>query len=239
MVLSVFLTGKGKWGSRRVKMQLLRIYGTHMNLKKVQRIMKFLGLKAIVRRRRHLQSYFSSEIHRTLPNILKQKFKIAKPGEAYSTDITYLNYGNSQRAFLSATKDLASREIVYHSVSTKTDIALVTSGLKERILRIPPEIRSNLIIHSDQGAVYTSGSYRNLLKNLNVKQSMSRRGNCLDNAPIESFFGHLKDELEYEKCKDIDELTQEVARYIEFYNSQRPQWALKEKTPVEYRGLIN
>ena len=239
LVLEVFSKGKGKWGSRRVKMHLLREHGFIMNLKKVRRIMRFLGLKAKIRRKRYPQFLFANEKHRVLPNILKQNFKIEKPDQAYSTDVTYLHYGKSQRAYLSATKDLATREIVYHSVSLRTDVTLVTAGLKERLQQVPAEQRKTLVIHSDQGSVYTSTSYRRTLKSFKIRQSMSRRGNCLDNAPIESFFGHLKDEIDCSKCVTIEELITEIGRYIKYYNSQRPQWALKGKTPAEYRGYIN
>lgn len=239
LIFEVFARGKSKWGSRRVKMHLLREHGLIMNLKKVRRILRSLGLKATVRRKRNSKFILAKEVHRVLPNILQQNFKVEEPDRVYSTDVTHLYYGSSQRAYLSATKDLATREIVYHSVSTNTDVALVTQGLKERLQKVSPAKRKNLVIHSDQGAVYTSKSYRRILSVLNIKQSMSRRGNCLDNAPIESFFGHLKDELNSSSCLTIRELSAEIDRYIKYYNSQRPQWALKGKTPIEYRGSIN
>jgi transposase InsO family protein len=201
--------------------------------------MKYLGLKAKVRRKRYPQFHLVNERHRTLPNILQQSFRVEKPDQAYSTDVTHLYYGSSHRAYLSATKDLATREIVYYSVSTRTDVTLVTAGLKEKLEQLSSKKRKSLVIHSDQGSVYTSSTYRRTLKKLKVRQSMSRRGNCLDNAPIESFFGHLKDEIDCSNCLTIDELSAEVARYIKYYNSQRPQWALKGKTPVEYRGFID
>ncbi|UYL10770.1 IS3 family transposase [Bdellovibrio sp. SKB1291214] len=239
LILETFARGKSKWGSRRVKMHLLRQHGLIMNLKKVRRILRSLGLKATVRHKRNPQLTFAGEAHRILPNLLQQNFKIEKPDHVYSTDVTHLYYGKSQRAYLSATKDLATREIVYHSLSTNTDVALVTHGLKEMLQKISPAKRKNLVIHSDQGAVYMSTSYRRILRSLNVQQSMSRRGNCLDNAPIESFFGHLKDEIDSSSCLTIRELSDEIERYIKYYNSQRPQWDLKGKTPMEYRGSLN
>ena len=115
-------------------------------------------------------------------------------------------------------------------------LALATEGLSEVFKSLPKAVCKKLMVHTDQGGHYTSRRYRNLLKEHEVIQSMSRRGNCLDNAPIESFFGHMKDELELQHCANLREVKEKIEQYINFYNNDRPQWALDGKTPAECRG---
>lgn len=169
---------------------------------------------------------------------MNRNFDVKRPDKAYSTDITELRFGNSQKAYLSAVKDLCTKEIVAYTTSLRPGISLSLEIANKSLSHLPKCIRSELILHSDQGIHYTNYAYRKLLKDFNVNQSMSRRGNCLDNAPIESFFGHLKDELDLSSCKDYLSVKEKVKEYIFYYNNERPQWNLKAKTPVEYRGLI-
>ena len=220
-------------------MYLEREYGVIFNLKKIRRIMKLRGLMVKIRKRRQQFYYLKNTRHKTMPNRIKQKFNTNKSDRLYSTDITYMQYNGENRAFLSAIKDLGTKEIVHHRVAKNMDISLVTDGLSDFLKTIPQDKRKRMIMHSDQGSHYTSYFFRRILKLNGVKQSMSRRGNCLDNAPIESFFGHFKDESEYRSCKSFEELKKEVDKYINFYNNERPQWGLKGKTPVEHRGLIS
>lgn len=217
-------------------MILRRSYGLNFNLKKIRRIMKVNNLVTRLRKRKYKNYFFKNTEHKVAPNRLKQKFKIKSPDKVYSTDITYLPFGNGEKAYLSAVKDLCSKEVVQHSLSKNVDIDLVVNGLSNYLEKLSEQKKKQLIIHSDQGSHYTSHFYRRLLKKNKVKQSMSRRGNCLDNAPIESFFGHLKDELDYKGCKNFSELKIKVDKYIEYYNNERPQWGLNGKTPVECRG---
>lgn len=239
LVSAIFYRKKTKAGARRIRMYLMRDYGVIFNLKKIRRIMKKLGLKVQIRRKKYQSFLFKDLRHRVLPNRLKQNFKVKSPDLVYSTDITYLNYNNGDKAYLSAVKDLATKEIVHYGISKNIDITLVTNGLHEYLNKLSKSKRRKITIHSDQGSHYTSCIYRSILKKSKVKQSMSRKGNCLDNAPIESFFGHFKDESEYKSCKNFEDLKKEVENYIEYYNNQRPQWGLNGKTPVEYRGLIS
>lgn len=220
-------------------MYLVREYGVIFNLKKIRRIMKKRRLQVLIRKRRPQFNFIKDMKHRVLPNRLKQNFNIRAPDKVCSTDITYLNYSSGERAYLSAVKDLGTKEIVHYWVSRHIDLSLVTEGLSAYFKRLSESKRRKMIMHSDQGAHYTSHVYRQLLKKNKIKQSMSRRGNCLDNAPIESFFGHFKDESDYKKCKSFEELKNEVDKYINYYNNERPQWGLNGKTPAEYRGLIS
>lgn len=220
-------------------MYLEREYGVIFNLKKIRRIMKLRGLVVKIRKRKSQFYYLKNTQHKAMPNRLKQKFNTNSSDRLYSTDITYMQYNGDNKAYLSAVKDLGTKEIVHHRVSKNMDISLVINGLSDFLKKIPEGKRRRMIMHSDQGAHYTSYFYRKILKLNGVKQSMSRKGNCLDNAPIESFFGHFKDESEYKNCKSFEELKNEVDKYINYYNNKRPQWGLKGQTPVEYRGLIS
>lgn len=205
-----------------------------MNLKKIRRIMKKYDLKTSVRRKnKYKQGWILGEEHRVAPNLLERQFDVTKKDTVYSTDITCLDYGKDSRAYLSAVKDLASKEVAHYAVSSGINLEVAISGLEDFFSRKP----KHLIMHSDQGCHYTSKTYRDLLAKWDVTQSMSRKGNCLDNAPIESFFGHLKDESEFRSCNTFEELVAEIDRYINYYNNERPQWGLKGKTPAEHRGF--
>jgi transposase InsO family protein len=135
-------------------------------------------------------------------------------------------------------KDIASKEIVGWSVSSHIDMDLVLNTLSNMKNNLNMISFKDILIHSDQGVHYTNPLYINSLKDLNMIQSMSKKGNCLDNAPIESFFGHLKDELDYKKCKTIEELRSSIADYINYYNNKRRQWDIQKMTPVMYRDHL-
>jgi transposase InsO family protein len=230
----IFENRKSKAGARTIKMLLQKYFWISMNLKKVRRIMKKHGLHTIIRRKnKYKHGWILGEEHRVSPNILDRNFDVGTKDTVYSTDITYLDYGNGKRAYLSAVKDLATKEIVHHTVSPGINLNIATQGLEDLFRQKPKHI----IMHSDQGCHYTSKSYRELLSKWEVTQSMSRKGNCLDNAPIESFFGHLKDEAEFRSCHNYEELVAEINRYINYYNTERPQSGLKGKTPTECRGF--
>ena len=208
-----------------------------MNLKKIRRIKRKYNLETLIRRRNKYASVFKGgDDHQTVPNLLRRNFNVVKKDLVYSTDITYLFYGNGLRAYLSAVKDLGTREIVHYSLSKSLNIDVAINGVNELYKKLPLSKRKRLIVHSDQGAHYTGRTYRNLMKSYGINQSMSRKGNCLDNAPIESFFGHMKDELDLKGCKRYEDLELEINRFIRYYNNERPQWVLKGKTPAECRG---
>lgn len=220
-------------------MELPRKYDIRINHKKVARIKREYGLITRIRRKnRHKLFRGMGHEHKVQKNILKRNFKPTTPDTIYSTDITLLYFSSGRKAYLSAVKDLCTHEIVAHTVSSQAHLNLSLTVAHEAINKVPPNKRRKLIIHSDQGSHYTSRIYQNILKSSEVTQSMSRRGNCLDNAPIESFFGHFKDEIDLEGCQSIEEVKNRVAKYMDYYNNQRPQWSLKEKSPAEHRGFL-
>lgn len=232
LISKIFFEYKGKIGIRRIKMELERKYNQIVNKKKIQRIKQKLGLKTQIRRKRNnYQGYLRSEKWCIADNILNRQFRLNIANRAYSTDVTYLITKNN-RYYLSVIKDLCTKEIVAYNVSDKHDLALILGTLEQM------SKQNNAIMHSDRGGLYTSFQYIQKLKELNLIRSMSRSGNCLDNAPIESFFGHLKDEIEYKKCKTLDEIRAKIDEYMYYYNNNRYQWGLNKMTPLEYRNLI-
>jgi transposase InsO family protein len=168
------------------------------------------------------------------PNLLERKFKDGSPFEIILTDITYLHckFGT---VYLSAAKDSITNEIVAFKIQDNMRISLSTSII-DQLVQLP--LHKNVKVHSDQGVHYSAKIFRNSLKINNITQSMSRRGNCWDNAPMESFFGHFKDEVAYQKCETLDQVIHIVNQYMVYYNSQRKQWNLKKMTPVEYRNHL-
>lgn len=172
--------------------------------------------------------------HRIVLNQLNREFKQNTPGKTLLTDITYLVYGKNQRAYLSIILEGSTNEILAYHVTEQMTLEFVTTTLHK--LKRNPRIRltEGAYIHSDQGSHYTSPTYQKL----NLGQSMSRRGNCWDNAPQESFFGHLKDEAHIKPCESFNELKQKIKKYMTYYNHYRYQWNLKKMTPVGYRNHL-
>lgn len=219
------------FGCPRITTQL-RKEGFHINHKRVYRLMKELRIQSVSRRKRRFFGKQSSVVH---PNRLDRKFSADAPNEKWVTDITYLPFGK-HFLYLSAIQDLYNNEVVAHHISNRNDLALVTATLDKASKKIDV---NGTLIHSDQGFQYTSKSYNKQLEQSGMIGSHSRKGNCLDNACIESFFSHLKTEMLYiQEFNSIDELNQAVNEYISFYNNERFQKKLGDRSPVEYRKTI-
>ena len=140
-----------------------------------------------------------------------------------------------KKAYMAAVKDLGTKEIVGFNVSNRIDLDLNNIAMDNALKNLSLDKRENLIIHSDQGFHYTHVSFRKKLNEQGISQSMSRKGNCIDNAPIESFFGLIKDHLELKECKNIKDVKKEVTKKISYYNQERPQLGLKKMPPNKYR----
>ena len=232
----MFDKGKAKWGFRTIQMNL----SEKMNHKKIIRIMKKYNLVTKIRRKNPYKMIMKKTLeHRTFENKLNREFEQKAPYRFFCTDITYLFF-NHRLAYLSVIKDIASGEIIAWELSRRMDISLVTNTIEnmKNNQKLQTCSFKNILIHSDQGFHYTSPTYVDIVKNLNMIQSMSRKGNCIDNSPIESFFGHLKDEVDYKDCKSFEELKDLIAKYIDYYNNKRYQWDLKKMTPVQYRNHL-
>lgn len=238
LIKEIFDKGKGKYGWRTVQMKLKTDKGIVMNHKKIVRIKKKYGLITKIRKINPYKAIMKkTQEHRTFPNLLNRNFKQIKPHRVFGTDITYVPF-NHRLAYLSAVKDIACGEIIAWHMSTRIDMELVLRTVEN--MKYCPSIPTHegILIHSDQGFHYTNPEYIHRIKELNMIQSMSRRGNCIDNAPTESFFGHLKDDVDYKNCKTFEELKTMIAEYIRYYNNERQQWNLKKMTPVEYRNHL-
>jgi transposase InsO family protein len=235
LIKEIFDKSKRKDGWRSIQMKL-NDKNIIMNHKKISRIMRKYSLITKIRKINPYKAIMKkSQEHRTFDNKLDRQFTQIVPRKVFCTDITYIIF-NGKIAYLSVVKDIASREVVgfYLSKSLRMDIVFETiKNLKENIASL-----DNIMIHSDQGFHYTSPQYINMIKDLNMVQSMSRLGNCIDNAPIESFFGHFKDDVDYKECKSFDELSLKINEYVRYYNQERRQWKLKKMTPVEYRNHL-
>ena len=226
-------------GARQIKMTLENQFSRVMNLKKISRLMKKYDIICPIRRANPYKKMMkATKDHRVVKNILNQQFEQATPGKVFLTDITYLFYGKGQKAYLSTIKDCATNEIVAYDISKNIMLDLVTETIQKLLDNPQVKIMPGAYIHSDQGAHYTSPCFQSLLKEKNLGQSMSRRGNCWGNAPQESFFGHFKDEARIKKCQTYDELKEEINDYMDYYNNYRYQWGLKKMTPVQYRNHL-
>ena len=177
--------------------------------------------------------------HRTFENKLDRQFNKTEPGKTLCTDITYLPFKH-RFVYLSVIKDIASREIVGWNLTNHLEMNLVLQTIEDMKSRLALSAFKDIMIHSDQGFHYTNPLYIEKIKGLNMIQSMSRRGNCIDNSPMESFFGHFKDDIDYKSCTNFEELRSLIGEYMRYYNQERQQWKLKKMTPVEYRNhLLN
>ena len=241
LILSVFNRRGYKKGSLQIKMTLENERGIIYSLKRIRRIMRKYGI-ICPHRRRHPDKKIvkATEEHRMVPNLLNREFRQETPGKVLLTDITYVYDGKGQLAYLSTILDGSTNEILSYHVSDRLKMPLVTETIRKlfRNKRIP--LHPEAFIHSDQGVHDTSPTFQNLLKKKGLGQSMSRKGNCWDNAPQESFFGHFKDEALLEECENLKELKLEIKRYMMYHNTARYQWNLKKMTPVGFRNhLLN
>lgn len=228
LIKDIFDKGKSKYGWRTIQMKLKADKGIEMNHKKIQRIKNDYGLITKIRRVNPYKAIMKkTQEHRTFDNLLDRRFKQKIPLTTFSTDITYIPF-KKRFAYLSVVKDIASREVVswYASPQLHMDIVLRTLDKLKKNKKI--KSLENIMIHSDQGNHYTNPQYISNVKNLGMVQSMSRKGNCIDNSPIESFFGHFKDDIDYADCKTFEELNLRIGEYMKYYNNERQQWGLKK-----------
>lgn len=230
LIQTIYTASNHSAGYRQITLQILKHYGILVNHKKVYRIMKNLGIQSVARRRRSY-THYSNAIHR-YENVINRDFKAERPNQKWVTDITYI-HTHQGVVYLSAIKDLYDGFIVGHRCATEQNINLVTMTIKNALQR--EKVAGGLALHSDQGFQYTSHAYFCLTQEYDITPSMSRRGNCLDNACMENFFGMLKTEwIQRRKFATIDEAKEAIEQYIHYYNYERCQ--LKTKlTPYEKR----
>lgn len=239
-VLAAFNFKKRKKGAKQIKMTLHNFFGINYNLKRIRRIMKKYNIVCPHRKANPYRRMMkATKEHAVLPNLLNREFKQKIPAKVLLTDITYLFYKNGQKAYLSTILDASTNEVLSYNLSKSLKINIVIETINN-LIKTTSFLHKDAFIHSDQGVHYTSPIFQNKLKEKEIGQSMSRRGNCWDNAPQESFFGHLKDETNIIECDTFEDLTEEIDDYIDYHNNYRAQWNLKKMTPVQYRNhLLN
>jgi len=237
-IQAIYTQRERKYGYRRIAGELKRQYNLTVNHKKVQRIMQELGIRSIIRAKRpYFSAYQAMKTDgRVAQNLLNRDFTATKPNEKWVTDVTQYRV-EDQRLYLSVIKDLYGNDIVAFHISSRNDNELVLETFKKAFKQHKDV--TGLIVHSDQGIQYTSHAYHDMLPTVGAKISMSRRGNCLDNAAMESFFSHLKAEALYPyNIRSIEEAQQRIEDFIRFYNEERIQLKLNKLTPLEYRRQL-
>lgn len=221
---------EGRYGYRRIRDELTN-RGQKVNHKKVQRIMKELGLKCIVRMKKY-KSYKGS-VGRIAPNILDRNFTAEVPNEKWVTDITEFKLFR-EKLYLSPVLDLFNGEIITYTIGSRPTYSLVSDMLEKALEGLPED--HQLLMHSDQGWHYQMEKYRKRLQSRGIVQSMSRKGNCYDNSVMENFFGIMKSEFLYLKeFESLKHFKLELEKYIEYYNNKRIKAKLKGMSPVQYR----
>jgi len=230
LIQLIYDENKGRYGYRRITLEL-RNRGYRINHKTVLRLMKECGITCQVKIRKY-RSY-KGEVGKIAPNILERNFKASKPNEKWVTDVTEFSLFGV-KLYLSPILDLYNGEIISYNISDKPTFHQTMDMLDKAFAKIPDGI--GLILHSDQGWQYQMKCYQYRLEQKGIIQSMSRKGNCLDNSVMENFFGLLKSELLYlQEFDSIEHFKQELIEYIDYYNHRRIKCKLKGLSPVQYR----
>lgn len=226
-------------GARSIYMRLIHMNPPIiMNVKKIRRLMKKYNLFCPIRKANPYRRMAKAlKTNNVADNILNREFKEHGPRMVLLTDITYIPYNNT-KCYLSVILDAFTKEILSHVLSESLEVDFVLETVNQLIKKHGISLSTKTLVHSDQGCHYTSYSFIQILKDKKLRQSMSRRGNCWDNAPQESFFGHMKDEIDLSKCRIFNDVRTIIDDWIDYYNNERYQWNLAKLAPVEYYKYI-
>ena len=229
-ITAIYHENKGRYGYRRITTELHK-RNFLLNHKTVQRLMKELGLVCRVRMKKY-RSY-KGEVGKIAPNLLNRDFHAEKPNQKWVTDVTEFSLFG-EKLYLSPILDLYSSDLVSYTISDRPVLHMVTTMLEKAFEKIPDG--TELILHSDQGWQYQHKQYQRMLRKKGIQQSMSRKGNCLDNAVMENFFGLLKSELLYlQEFDSMEHFKQELIAYLDYYNNHRIKAKLKGLPPALHR----
>jgi len=231
-IIKLYDKVNGIYGYRRITMNLNKKLSKTYNYKRIYRIMKGLNLKSVIRKKK--KRYVKSIAQYTAENTLNRNFIAKAPNTKWLTDVTEFKYGD-KKAYLSAILDLYNNQIIGYILGHRNNNDLVFKTLDLVLEKYPS---SKALIHSDRGYQYTLNGFKQKLEIAGTKQSMSRVGKCIDNGPMEGFFGIIKSEMYYlNRFETFEELQQSVDNYINFYNNKRLQQKLNNCSPVEFRAL--
>lgn len=230
-----------KKGAKSIYMRLLRHNPpVVMNIKKIRRLMKKYGLFCKIRVANPYKRMIKAiKSNRMFDNTLNREFRNHGARTILLTDITYIRL-NDGFAYLSVILDAYTKECLSHVLSPNLQLDFVLETVNQLMKNHGKELHTDALLHSDQGIHYRAIKFVTLIKDLDLRQSMSRKGNCWDNSPQESFFGHMKDDIKdkVKKCHTYEELKQVIGEYIDYYNNERYQWDLAKLSPVEYYKYI-
>lgn len=226
-------------GARGIYMRLLHLNPpVIMNVKKIRRLMKKYNLFCPIRQANPYRRMAKAlKTNNVADNILNREFKEHGVRKVLLTDITYIPYANT-RCYLSVILDAFTKEVLAYVLSNSLEVDFVLETVNILIEKHGTSLSTETLVHSDQGCHYTSYSFIQILKDKQLRQSMSRKGNCWDNAPQESFFGHMKDEINLSKCKNFNDVKEIIDDWIDYYNNERYQWRLAKLSPVEYYKYV-
>lgn len=226
-------------GARGIYMRLLHMNPPIiMNIKKIRRLMKKYKLFCPIRKANPYRRMAKAlKTNNVADNILNREFKDHGPRMVLLTDITYIPYANT-RCYLSVILDAFTKEVLSYVLSASLEVDFVLETINILIEKHGISLSTETLVHSDQGCHYTSYSFIQILKDKQLRQSMSRKGNCWDNAPQESFFGHMKDEIDLSKCKTFEDVKIIINDWIDYYNHERYQWGLAKLSPVEFYNYV-
>ena len=227
-------------GARGIYMRFLNMKPPiHMNIKKIRRLMKKYSLFCPIRKanpyRRAAKSMATAYV---APNLLNREFKFHGPRKILLTDITYIINGIAPRCYMCTIIDAYTKELLAWSLSVSLEVDFVLDAVNDMVANHGVSLTTETLIHSDQGAQYTSVRFARLVKDSELRQSMSRRANCWDNAPQETFFGHMKVEIDISWCTTFDEVKCVIVDWTDYYNNDRYQWDLAKLAPSEYYKYI-
>jgi len=211
----------------------------NMNIKKIRRLMKKYGLFCPIRKanpyRRMAKALRTSNV---APNLLSREFEKHGPRAVLLTDITYIINGKAPRCYMSTIIDACTKELLAWVLSESLEIDFVLETVDQLIENHSISLTARTLINSDQGAHYTSIKFIQLIKDSELRHSMSRKANCWDNAPQESFYGHMKDEIDISQCMKYEDIHQAISDWTDYYNTERYQWDLARLAPVEYYKYV-
>ena len=223
-------------GARGIYMRLLHMKPpVHMNVKKIRRLMNKYNLFCPIRKanpyRRAAKAIATAQV---APNLLNREFESRGPRKVLLTDITYIINGKAPRCYMCAIIDACTKELLSWTLSLSLEEDFVLEAMNDMIERHGVSLSAETLIHSDQGVHYKSVKFTRLVKDSELRQSMSRKANCWDNAPQESFFGHMKDEIDISQCTTVDDIRRAITDWVDYYNNDRYQWDLARLSPREY-----
>ena len=223
-------------GARGIYMRLLhKDPPVHMNIKKIRRLMKKYGLFCPIRQANpYRRTAKALQTDHVAPNLVNREFEQHGPRSVLLTDITYIINGKAPRCYLSTIVDACTKELLAWQLSASLEIDFVLETVQKLMEKHKISLHTETLIHSDRGAHYTSVKFIQLLKDSDLRQSMSRKANCWDNAPQESFFGHMKDEIDLTGCETFDDIYHTISDWADYYNHDRYQWDLAKLAPCEY-----